>query len=85
MGGVIIFVLCTSTLYLPYICTKFHENILDDILSYRADTFYIGKSSKGQTSAKNVVGSVVFFLHIVRWWFIFEPSFTKISLTVLKL
>ena len=45
-----------------YICTKFHENILDGKKSYRADTVFIGKISKGHNSAKNVGGVMVFIL-----------------------
>ena len=42
-----------------YICTKFHENILD---GYRANTIYIAKISKGHNSVENVVGVTVLFL-----------------------
>ena len=42
-------------------CTKFHENILDGI-SYRANTIFIGKISKGYNSVKNVNGESVFVL-----------------------
>ena len=46
-----------------YICTKFHENILDGIkVSYRADKIFIGKNSKGHNSMKNVDGFTVLFL-----------------------
>ena len=41
-----------------YICTKFHENILD---GYRANTIYIAKISKGHNSVENVVGVTVHF------------------------
>ena len=59
-----------------YICTKFHENILD---GYRANTIYIAKISKGHNSVENVVGvTVLFSLQIVSWWFIFLQSFIKI-------
>ena len=60
-----------------YICTKFHENILD---GYRANTIYIAKISKGHNSVENVVGVTVLFfsLQIVSWWFIFLQSFIKI-------
>ena len=36
-----------------YICTKFHENILDGI-KVIADTIFIGKILKGHNSLKNV-------------------------------
>ena len=36
-----------------YICTKFHESILDGI-SYRADTIFIRKNSKRHNSIENV-------------------------------
>ena len=42
-----------------YICTKFHENILD---GYRANTIYIAKISKGHNYVENVVGVTVLFL-----------------------
>ena len=45
-----------------HICTKFHENILDTILSYRADTIFIAKISKGLNSIKNVGGVMVLVL-----------------------
>ena len=35
-----------------YICTKFHENILDAVKSYRTDTIFIGSISKGHNSVK---------------------------------
>ena len=70
-----------------YICTKFLENILDSI-SYSLDMIFRWKISKGHNSVKNV-GGVSFFvlliLHIVWWWFIFVPSFMKISWTVSEL
>ena len=44
-----------------YISTKFHENILDGI-SYRADTIFIRKISKGHNSEKNVGGESVLVL-----------------------
>ena len=40
-------------LIVVYICTKFHQNILDGY-SYRADTIFIGKYSKRHNSVKNV-------------------------------
>ena len=46
-------------LMMVYICTKFHENILD---GYRANTIYIAKISKGHNSVENVVGVTVLFL-----------------------
>ena len=55
---------CTSSydaLYLVYICTKFHENILDGI-SYRAETILKGKTSKGNNSMKKGDGVTVIFL-----------------------
>ena len=47
-----------------YICTKFHENILHDI-SYRVDTIFIGKISKGHYFLKNVGGIMVLVLCIL--------------------
>ena len=38
-----------------YISTKFHENIVDGI-SYRADTIFVRKISKGHNFVKNVGG-----------------------------
>ena len=45
-----------------YICTKFHENVLDGIKSYRVDMIFIGKISKGHNSVKNVGRVTVLFL-----------------------
>ena len=42
-----------------YISTKFHENILDGIEKYRADTIFIRKISRGHNSIKNVGGMSV--------------------------
>ena len=44
-----------------YICTKFHENILDGIKVNTADMIFIGKISKGHNSVKNVGGVTVLF------------------------
>ena len=46
-----------------YIYTKFHENIHDSIKSYRGNTIFIGKISKGLNSVKNV--TVLFLCNIV--------------------
>ena len=43
------------------ICTKFHENILDSIKSYTADTIFKGKISKGHNSVKIQVELCFFF------------------------
>ena len=54
--------LCTSSynaLYLVYICTKFHENILDGVKAIEQDTIPIGKISKGHNSVKNIGGVTV--------------------------
>ena len=53
------FLLSALRLMMVYICTKFHENILD---GYRANTIYIAKISKGHNSVENVVGVTVLFL-----------------------
>ena len=45
-----------------YICTKLHENILHNI-SYRADTIFIGKNSKGHNFFRNGGGVMVFVLY----------------------
>ena len=42
-----------------YICAKFHEIYLERYQSYRVDTIYIRKITKGNTSAKNVGGVTV--------------------------
>ena len=42
-----------------YICAKFHEIILNGIKRYSADTISIRKITKGNNSAKNVVGATV--------------------------
>ena len=47
---------------LLYICTKFHEHILDCIKLYRADTIFIGKISMGYNSVKNLDGVSVLVL-----------------------
>ena len=57
VDGIRFLVFCTSSDV--YICTKFHENILD---GYRANTIYIAKISKGHNSVENVVGITVLFL-----------------------
>ena len=44
-----------------YICTKFHENILNGN-SYGAETIFIGKIPKGHNSVKNVGGGSVLVL-----------------------
>ena len=49
-------------LMVVYICTKFHENILNGILSSRADMIVILKISKGYNSVNNVGGVTVLFL-----------------------
>ena len=43
-------------LVMHYICAKFHEIILEQYQSYRADTISILKITKGNNSAKNVGG-----------------------------
>ena len=43
-----------------YICTKYHENILNRIIGYRADTVFIAKISAGHNSQK-ILGGVTFF------------------------
>ena len=49
-----------------YICTKFHENILDGIKVIDRTWFSWVKVSKGRDSLKNVGGIMLFFsLHIV--------------------
>ena len=53
------FLFSAYRLMMVYICTKFHENILD---SYRANTIYTAKISKGHNSVENVVGVTVLFL-----------------------
>ena len=53
------FLFSAHRLMMVYICTKFHENILD---GYRANTIYIAKISKGHNSVENVVGVTVLFL-----------------------
>ena len=40
VGGVT-FLFSAHRLMMVYICTKFHENILNGIKSYRADTIFI--------------------------------------------
>ena len=45
-----------------YISTKCHENILDGIKKYRADTIFIRKISKGHNSVKNVGGLSIIVL-----------------------
>ena len=51
------FLFSAYRLMMVYICTKFHENILD---GYRANTIYIAKISKGHNSVEN--GVTVLFL-----------------------
>ena len=46
---------------LLYICTKFHENILDGV-GYRADKSFIRKISKGHNFTKIVGGVTVLVL-----------------------
>ena len=53
------FLFSAHRLMMVYICTKFHENILD---GYKANTIYIAKISKGHKSVENVVGVTVLFL-----------------------
>ena len=53
------FLFSAHRLMMVYICTKFHENILD---GYRANTIYTAKISKGHNSVENVVGVTVLFL-----------------------
>ena len=53
------FLFSAHSLMMVYICTKFHENILD---GYRANTIYIAKISKGHNSVENVVGVTILFL-----------------------
>ena len=45
-----------------YICTKFHENILDGIKVIARTWFSKEKSLNGQNSIKNVVGVTVLIL-----------------------
>ena len=45
-----------------YICTKFHENILDSIKVIERKRFSYQKISKGHNSIKNVGGVTVLFL-----------------------
>ena len=45
-----------------YICTKFHENILNGIKVIERTRFSIAKISKGHNSVKNVGGVMVLFL-----------------------
>ena len=47
-----------------YICTKYHENILDGMKVIEQDTIFIAKISKGHNSVKNVDGVTVLFLCI---------------------
>ena len=44
-----------------YICIKFHENIFERFQSYRRDTIFIGKISKGHNSIKMYVELQCFF------------------------
>ena len=53
------FLFSAHRLMMVYICTKFHENILN---GYRANTIYIAKISKSHNSVENVVGVTVLFL-----------------------
>ena len=53
----------THHLVALYICTKFHENILDCIkVVERTNVSFEKKQSKGHDSVKNVVGVMVLFL-----------------------
>ena len=70
-------------LVMLYICAKFHEIIWYQ--NYRADAISILKIAKGNNSAKNVGGVTVVNLHVVWSFFIFLPSFMKLSRTVSKL
>ena len=76
------FVFSAHRLVLIYICTKFHENILN---SSRADKIFIGKSSKGYNFIKNITGVTVLFHCILSDDDIFVQSSMKILSTVLKL
>ena len=82
-GGVTILLLCTWSdggSYLYKVSWKYSERYQ----SYRADTIFIRKFSKGHNPVKCrwSVGSCS--LHIVWWWFIFVPSFMKISLNGIR-
>ena len=50
-------------LMMAYICTKFHENILDGIKVIERTRFSEEKKSKGHNSVKNVNGVSVLVLY----------------------
>ena len=70
-------------LIVVYICTTFHENILNGIKVIEPDTIFKAKISKGHNSVKNVGGVMVLFLCTSSdGGFKFEQILMKIFLTV---
>ena len=67
---------------MPYICTKFHENISKGFRVTELTQFLISKFSKGHHSVKNVGGVMVLVLCLLPDDALCLYSFMKISKTV---
>ena len=72
-------------LVMLYICTKFHEIILNGIKVIERTPFLYGKLQRELFCKKCRWSDRSLTLHIVWSCFIFLPSFVKLSQTVSKL
>ena len=72
-------------LVMLYISTKFHEIILNGIKVIERTRFLYGKLQRGIIPQKYRWSDRCLSLHIVWSYFIFLPSFVKLSQTVSKL